>query len=331
MKKVFKWLGILVMIIVVLIAVGIGYVRFGLPNVGDAPDLKVEITPERVERGKYLANSVCVCMDCHSTRDWTKFSGPLVAGTFGIGGERFDRNMGFPGVFYSKNITPAGIGKWTDGEVYRAITSGVDKDGEPLFPVMPYHYYGNMANEDIYSVIAYIRSLPAQESNIPAREVDMPFPLIMRLMPKKGEPSVMPEPTDVVAYGKYMVNASGCRECHTKAKDGQVIPELAFGGGREFTLPAGILTTPNITPHETGLGNWTKEQFIRKFKAYQDSGYVLPAANIMTEYNTIMPWTMYSTMTERDLGAIYEYLRTVKPIDNETVNWKAGTKTVAKQ
>ncbi|HMY47643.1 MAG TPA: cytochrome C, partial [Leptospiraceae bacterium] len=68
----------------------LGYVRFALPNVGPAPVMTIESTPERVERGKYLANHVTVCIDCHSTRDWSKFSGPLVPGAIGKGGELFD-------------------------------------------------------------------------------------------------------------------------------------------------------------------------------------------------------------------------------------------------
>lgn len=333
MKKVFKWLGILVGIIVLVVIAGVGYLNFALPDVGEAPELKVELTQERVERGKYLAHSVTLCMDCHATRDWSLFAAPMVPGTEGIGGERFDRNMGFPGVFYSKNITPAGIGNWTDGELYRVITTGVRNDGEPIFPVMPYHYYGRMADEDIYSIIAYLRTLPSKPSSIPEREVDFPFTLIMRLIPQKGEPTVMPEPTDTKAYGKYLTNAAACRECHTQVKDGQVIAELEYGGGRTFELPGGTLTTPNLTPHATGLGYWTKEQFIAKFKGYQDSTYQSPKIDFMHEYNSIMPWMMYSTMTERDLAAIYEYLRTVKPLDNETVKWKPRTQgvEVAKQ
>jgi hypothetical protein len=62
-------------------------------------------------------------MDCHSTRDWSKFSGPLVEGTLGQGGERFDQTVGMPGVVYSKNITPARIGDYTDGELFRLITT----------------------------------------------------------------------------------------------------------------------------------------------------------------------------------------------------------------
>lgn len=323
MKKLLKWLGILVILLVVLIFAGIGYIKSAMPDVGDAPDITVELTPERIARGEYLANSVTVCMDCHSTRDWSQFAGPIVPGTLGIGGERFDKTMGFPGDFYSKNITPYGIGDWTDGEVYRAITAGVDKDGEPLFPVMPYHYYGKMAQEDIYSIIAYVRSLPSVESEVPERNVEFPFSLIMRLIPKKGEPSEIPSPSNTVEYGAYLTNASGCRECHTQVKDGQVIPELEYGGGRVFEMPAGTLISPNLTPHNTGLGYWTKQQFIDRFKAYQDSTYQSPEIDFMTQYNSIMPWMMYSTMTEQDLGAIYEYLKTLEPIDNTTVKWAA--------
>ena len=62
------------------------YVKFVLPNADPAPDLKVEITPERVERGKYLANHVLICMDCHSTRNYNELTAPLVPGTLGKGG-----------------------------------------------------------------------------------------------------------------------------------------------------------------------------------------------------------------------------------------------------
>ena len=76
MKKVFKWLGIVILVFAVLVLGLVGYVKFFLPDVGAAPELKVELTPERVARGEYLANSVAVCMDCHSKRAWTPSSGP---------------------------------------------------------------------------------------------------------------------------------------------------------------------------------------------------------------------------------------------------------------
>jgi hypothetical protein len=125
MKKALKILAIIVGILLIAVAGIASYVKFVLPNADPAPDLKVQSTPERIERGKYLANHVLICMDCHSTRNFNELSGPLVAGTLGKGGELFDTSMGFPGIYYSANITPAGIGDWTDGEIFRAITTGV--------------------------------------------------------------------------------------------------------------------------------------------------------------------------------------------------------------
>lgn len=325
MKKVFKVLGIIVLLIVLLVFASVGYVKFFLPNVGDAPELTIQATPERIARGEYLANSVCVCMDCHSTRDWSKFSGPLKEGTFGVGGERFDRNMGFPGVFYSKNITPYGVGDWTDGELFRVITTGVDKNGDAIFPVMPYKYYGKMAKEDIYSIIAYIRTLDPVESTAPPRELDFPLNIVLNLEPVNAEPQAMPQPEDRVAYGKYLTNASGCIECHTQADDkGHIYEDLAFSGGRAFELPGGTLRSANITPHNTGISYLDEDQFIVLFKKYQDSSYQVPSVN-MTDYNSIMPWMMYSAMSERDLRAIYAYLQTVKPMENQVTKFSPRT------
>lgn len=166
MRKFILITSIILLIVIVAIGGTLTYITTALPDVGEAPQLKVEATPERIARGKYLATAVTVCMDCHSTRDWSKFSGPIVQGTEGKGGERFDHSVGFPGIYYSKNITPAGISRYTDGELYRVITSGVDKEGKAMFPVMPYPYYGRMDDEDIYSIIAYMRTLPAIENKV---------------------------------------------------------------------------------------------------------------------------------------------------------------------
>lgn len=320
MKKILKWFGVTLTVFVVIVLAGIGYLKFMLPDVGNPPDLKVDITAERLERGKYLANSVTICMDCHSKRDWSRFAGPMQPGTEGGGGEEFNRTMGFPGVFYSKNITPYGLKNWTDGEIYRAITTGVNKDNRALFPVMPYHNYGQLDNEDIYSIIAYVRSLPSVKNDIKEREVDFPFSLILQTIPKKGAPAPRPDPSDSVAYGGYLVKAAGCAECHTKFEKGQFVAGTEFGGGREFEMPGGTLRTANITPDVTGLGYWSKEKFIHAFKQYQDSSYKSPTI-AMTDYNSIMPWMMYSTMTISDLSSIYQYLKTVKPIQNEVTKF----------
>lgn len=331
MKKVFKVLGIIVLLFIVLIAGGIGYVKTFLPNVGEPQDLKIELTPERVARGEYLANCVTLCMDCHAKRDWNIFTGPPVPGTQGAGGERFDQKLGFPGVFYSRNITPYRLKTWTDGEIFRAITTGVDKAGKPLMPVMPYHNYGKMDSEDIYAIIAYIRSLPEIKNDIAASEPDFPFSVIMHMIPKKAEPQKRPAETDPLAYGAYMVNAAGCGECHTKFDGKQLVAGTEFGGGRVFELPGGTLTTPNISPDmETGIGNWTKEAFIKRFKMYSDSTYVPQKIDFTKDFATIIPWMMYTHMKESDLAAIYDYLRTVKKQSNSVIKWKARGQVAVK-
>jgi cytochrome c2 len=320
MKKII----LTVLLIIIVIVAGIAsYVKFGLPNVGDAQTLKIDATPERVQHGEYLANHVTLCMDCHSTRDWSKFSGPMTAGTYGRGGERFDEKMGFPGVFYSKNITPANLKDWTDGEIFRAITTGVDKDGNALFPVMPYHYYGQMDKEDIYDIIAYIRTLPPIENKTPDHVVDFPMNFILNTIPVKASFVHKPPKSDTLKYGAYLVNAAACMECHTKADKGQIIPSLAFGGGRLFEMPNGKCYSANISPDKaTGIGNWTADQFVTRFKAYSDP------SNIPTmdskEVNTIMPWSMFAGMDTSDLRSIFAYLQTVKPVKSQVVHFVAA-------
>jgi len=323
MKKV---LLTILIIVIVLVAAVASYVKFALPDVGTAPDLHIAITPERVQHGEYLANHVSLCMDCHSTRDWSKFSGPMIKGTNGKGGEFFDEKMGFPGKFYAKNITPANIKDWTDGEIFRTITTGVDKFGNALFPVMPYHYYGKMDKEDIYDIIAYIRSLPPIENKTPDRSIDFPMNFIVNTIPVKASFVQKPPKSDTIKYGAYLVNAAACMECHTPVKKGQIIPEFAFSGGRDFEMPNGVVNSANITPDKTtGIGGWTVEQFVARFKAYTDPSNTPKLSS--KDVNTIMPWTMLAGMDTSDLRSIYAYLQTLKPIKKEVVHFvpsKAG-------
>jgi mono/diheme cytochrome c family protein len=315
-----KIIGVVVTALVVILFLCVAYIYFILPNV-PVQELKVVVTPERVERGKYLANHVTVCMDCHSTRDWSKFSGPPMPGTEGRGGEKFDQTMGFPGKFYSPNITPFGLASWSDGEILRAITSGVGKGNRPFFPVMPYTYYGQLDKEDIYSIIAYLRTLPQIDYKAPVSEPDFPMNIILHMIPGKAHFSVKPSGSDTLAYGQYLVKAAGCIECHTKDKQGQIIKDLAFSGGREFQMPGGLLVTPNITPDkETGIGNWTREDFIKRFRGYALTTYIPPVIN-KGDLMTIMPWTMYAGMDSTDLVSVYQALKALKPMNNKVVRW----------
>jgi hypothetical protein len=323
--KILKILGYVLLGIAVLIASAIAYVKFTLPNVGEPEDITIEATPDRIKRGKYLATSITLCMDCHAVRDWTKFSGPPKPGTLGAGGDRFDQTVGLPGIYYAKNITPFGIKRYTDGELFRVITTGVTKEGRPMFPLMPYLNYGKMDREDIYSIIAYIRSIEPVESTIPEPESDFPVSILINTMPQKATLTTRPDTTDQLAYGAYLANASGCVECHTQIQQGRIMKEVSFAGGREFKFPNGaVVRSSNITQDETsGIGKWTEEQFVGKFKQYADSSYVVPTV-APNEFNTIMPWLMYARMKESDLSAIYTYLKTVKPISNTVSKFTAA-------
>jgi len=316
MKKAAKILVYVIIGLIIVIGALLSYVKFALPNVGPAPDLRVEATPQRLERGKYLVSSVTPCLDCHSTRDFSKFSGPVIPTSIGSGGEKFDHNFGAPGEYYAPNITPYHLKDWTDGEIFRAITTGVSKDGHPLFPIMPYQHFGKMDQEDIYSIIAYIRTLPPKETQPMASRSDFPMNFIVHTIPQKADLKPMPSPDNQIAYGEYLVNAAACSECHTRREKGDPVPGMDLAGGDEFNFPDYTITSANITPDkETGIGNWTKEQFVAKFKTYTDSAYK-PVTLAKGELQTVMPLTRYGNMKTSDIEAIYAYLRTVKPVKN---------------
>ncbi len=319
MKKILTVLGWVIGVVLVMLLSGLAYVSLALPDLDDAPALQVEATPERIANGAYLANHVLVCVDCHSKRDFSLFAGPVVPGTLGQGGEVFNEDLGFPGTFYSKNITPYGIKDWTDGELFRVITTGVTKDGTAIFPVMPYTHYGHMDPEDIKDVIAYLRTLSPIPNDVPKSEASFPFNFILNTIPVEATPVTRPPLDDTLAYGRYLAFSAGCFECHTKPDaQGKKLPGMDFAGGWEMSVGNGhVVTTANITPDpETGIGNWTEEVFVSRFKAYADSSYS-PEPVVPGAFQTIMPWVMYAGMKEEDLKAIFAYLQSVEPITHK--------------
>jgi len=226
-------------LLAVLVLGGFTYFSFMFPKAEPAPKLTAGRTPERVKRGEYLANHVAICLDCRSQRDWTRFSGPPKPGTLGGGGEHFGKEFGLPGDIYTKNLTPHALGEWTDGELCRAITTGVDRRGKALFPMMPYDHYGTADPEDMKDVIAYLRTLPTIQNDVPARKLDFPLNFIVETMPKPAAFQKKPDTLARVAYGKYLVNLASCNHCHTPVgEDHKPIP------GREFSVRG---TTPTLT------------------------------------------------------------------------------------
>lgn len=308
----------LVALVGLLAGAGLVYLFTRYPAVPPAEDVRIAATPERLARGQYLVENVVGCVVCHADRDWSRFSAPVIAGTKGKGGQRF----GFgaePFVLYAKNITPGGVGEWTDGELVRAITTGVSRDGTPLFPLMPYPRYGKMSREDIEAIVVYLRTLPAVAHDpVPARTLKFPLPLVVRTIPAAAAHAPMPDPSDRVAYGRYLTNAAVCADCHTPMDaQGAPLPGKDFAGGTPFSPNGvGLVRSANLTPDAaTGLGTWTEDQFLEKFRAYRaDAPRTLEGAEQLQ--NTEMPWTYYAGMRDDDLRAIYAYLRSLTPVVN---------------
>jgi len=274
-------------------------------------------------RGEYLAIHVSPCLDCHSKRDFSKFSGPIVPGTEGMGGEVFDQahlGIPIPGTIYAKNITPdpeTGIGTWTDDEIMRAMTQGISKNGDTLFPLMPYVHFNHLAKDDLLSIIAYIRTLKPIKNKVPARQLMIPISMAYpaKALTPNVDGNVCPPESDKVKYGEYLTNAAACSDCHTPmGKEGYDFSKL-FSGGFNFDVHTFKVNTANITPDSaTGIGAWTEERFLNKFTPYrEEKGYNYDPGKM----NTMMPLSCYAGMTDDDLKAIYAYLRTVKPINNK--------------
>lgn len=292
---------------------------FKYPIVGDPPQIVQTSDARVIARGKYLARHVAVCIDCHSDRDWSKFSGPPKPGTWGKGGARFDKKLGFPGTVYSPNITPVHLGDWTDSELAHAIVSGISKDGRVLHPVMPYTSYNNMSQDDLAAIVAYIRMLLPISNSVRKSHINFPINLFIKATPKPYSPKVAPrlgqDQKSSIAYGEYLAKMASCVDCHTRFEKNKRMPDL-YAGGSKFLRPDGSgIWSSNITPDkETGIGGWTKAKFVARFKAYD-----LPydeISSVSMDRNTIMPWSMYAGMTEADLGAIFDYLSSVEPIRN---------------
>jgi mono/diheme cytochrome c family protein len=316
MKTFLKVLGGIVLVVIALLLGALTWLSLKRPASRPASAEKIEATPERLARGKYLVENVSGCIDCHSDH-LTTYAFPVKPGTEGQGGFVFDKRIGFPGVVAAQNITPdpeTGLGKWTDGEILRAMREGVDREGKALFPMMPYQHLRHMSDEDAKSVVAFIRTLKPIRNQVPAKHLDFPVNFVAKFIPKPLDGAVAPvDPTNRLEYGHYLTRIGGCYECHTPHIDkGGIDESRPFAGGWVMRGPWGRVVTANLTPApHTFMGQASKEQFIGRFRAFAGlNAETSPAA--APGRNTVMPWLGFAHMTEEDLGAIYDYLKTVK-------------------
>lgn len=321
MKTFLKIVGGIALVVVGLAAGAAIWLNMKKPASHPASSEKFEATPERVARGRYVVEHVSDCLGCHSDHFLT-FSVPVKPGTEGAGGYIFDEKLGFPGVVAAQNITPDaqyGLGSWSDGEVLRAIREGVDRNGDALFPMMPYQHFRYMSDDDAKAVVAYLRTLKPIHQGVPPKKLNFPVNFIVKFLPKPVDgPVPHPDPKDSVAYGKYLTTIGGCHECHTPHDEhNALIAGKDFSGGWEMSGPWGRNYTANLTPMPyTFVGRASKAEFIGRFKAFANfTPETAPA--VKAGRNTVMPWISFAGMTDEDLGAIYDYLKTVQPIDNK--------------
>lgn len=276
----------------------------------------IERTPARLARGTYLATALADCVGCHSPRDWSYALGRVTPGTEGSGGEAYDARMKFPGSIVPSNLTSdaeTGLGTASDGALLRALREGIGVDGRVLFPFMPYPLFRQLDDEDARSLVVWIRSLAPVKQARPPTHIAFPISLFIRGVPKPVDgPVHAPNPNDSRAFGRYLTTIAGCKECHSPVARGQVIEARAFGGGRTLTMPTFTVVTPNLTSAPgTFTSKATREEFIARFKSFETFD---PNTRAEPGVNSLMPWAAYAHLTEADLGAIYDYLRSLSAI-----------------
>ena len=313
-----KMILISVAFVVFLAAAAIAFLAVRGPNSVPPSSVKIEMTEARLARGKYLYENLMHCNGCHGQNDYTRFAAPVIPGRGGAGFV-FPKELGLPGAIAARNITPdkeTGIGTWTDGEKLRAVREGISKDGRVLFPMMPYTEYKKLSDEDAYSLVAYMNSMPAVNNVVPPTSIDFPVNLMIKSLPQPAGSVPEPNRMEKVKYGQYLVTLGGCKGCHTQEERGRPVAGKEFAGGRMFNLGFARVVSANITrDDQSGLGRWTEQQFIEKFAQYRDYA-AKGSPKVGPEDLTLMAWLNFSQLADEDLGAIYTYLRTQPAIYN---------------
>jgi mono/diheme cytochrome c family protein len=250
-----------------------------------------------LERGRYLAESVVACGNCHTPQTPQGPQPGMELAGFKILDEP-DMTA------YAPNITPdneTGIGAWSDEEIVNAIRNGRRPDGTLIGPPMPFEYYRLMSDTDVKAIVAYLRTVPAVKNKVQRSEYRIPLP------PSYGPlvESVPDAPCDdKVTYGKYLAEIAHCFSCHSPlGKKGPDIENQMGAGGMEFHGPWGTSISPNITPGPDGIANLSDHELKKRISqgVRSDGTRLLPP----------MGFAYYRNITNEDLDAIVAYLRTI--------------------
>ena len=223
------------------------------------------------------------------------------------------------GTFNVPNITPdteTGIGGWSTVDFITAMTKGTSPEGQNFYPSFPYASYQRMTRQDLVDLKAYLDTLPAVASKVPGHDLSFPYNIRAGLGVWKGlyldgkrfEPD--PGKSAKVNRGAYLVEGPGhCGECHT--------PRDSLGGMNKNKKlagapnPEGKGTTPNLTPHETGLGTWSENDI-----AYALETGLTPSGDTMSGSMTKVQENM-AKLTKDDREAIAAYLKSIPAIASE--------------
>jgi mono/diheme cytochrome c family protein/cytochrome c553 len=312
-KKALKWIG--TAILVVAVAVGAVATYVALSPIPSYPvvkvDFPVEVTKERVARGKRSVEMLCAA--CH-----------LDSATGGLTGKKMPDLPGQFGEAWSRNITAhpvKGIGSWTNGEIAHLLRTGISRDGRYTPPWMV--KLPNASDEDLRDIIAFLRSddslvQPVDKDNQESRPSFLTKVLCrvaFKPFPYPTQEIAAPAKDDKVAYGRYLVNSRllcfGCHSADFKTND-DLHPERSAGflaGGNPMPdLGGKLVHTANLTPDaETGIGRWTEEEFRRALKEG------IRPDNRPLRY----PMVPYRPLDDDEVAAVFAYLRSVPPVRNE--------------
>jgi mono/diheme cytochrome c family protein len=250
----------------------------------------------QIEHGRYLAVAGD-CAGCHTKPGGQDFAGGLPVETpFG--------NV------VASNITPdrdTGVGSWSDDDFIRALTEGIRRDGEHLFPAMPYPYYTKVSRDDLLAIRAFLETVPAAQNEIKADQ--LPFPLSLRgnmaawnkinFSPGAFRPVV--GKSDEWNRGDYLVEGlMHCSACHT--------PKNIVGGDKNDERLQGYALqgwfAPDITTEpRRGIGSWSADDLV----TYLKTGHNRFAAATGPMADEVAHSS--SKMTDADLHAVATYLK----------------------
>jgi hypothetical protein len=221
-----------------------------------------------------------------------------------LGGFLVEKNDLFEA--WAPNITPGGrVSGWSDAELAKAIREGIRPDGTVIGPPMPIVLYRGLSDDDLMSVVMFLRTVPASDNVVPASTYNIPLP------PAYGPPidSVAAIPVGVtVEYGAYLAGpVAHCLECHTTpGAQGPMFDTHLGAGGFEFHGPWGVSVSANLTSHEDGIAGHSDDEL-----------RTMITQGIRPDGSRMMPpmgYAFYAATKPEDIDAIILFLRQLPPL-----------------